>query len=183
MSDIAHTLARLAQQKAIKARRRRVQRQIQQAQQQAQQHAQAQPPKVAAPVLSATQQQGHHAETRALAHLQQAGLVLLARNLSCLAGEIDLVCRDGQTLVFVEVRERHASRFGGAATSIHTAKQQRLIRAAQYWLPDLCQRHFQGRRPVCRFDAVVLDVHGDDDGDDAKQAHIQWIRHAFTSPA
>jgi len=118
------------------------------------------------------QQQGSRAEERAWAHLQQAGLVLLARNLTCRAGEIDLVCLDGQTLVFVEVRERQSGRFGGAAASINTAKQQRLIRAALYWLPSLSERHFYGRVPVCRFDAVALDG-----------SHIRWIRHAFALPA
>jgi len=174
MSDTAHALARLAQQKAIKARRQRVQRQVKQAQLQVQ--GQGQKPKIAAPAQSSTQQQGSCAEDRAAAYLQKAGLTLLARNLSCRFGEIDLVCLDGQgpgeqTLVFVEVRERQGSRFGGAAASIDAAKQQRLIRAARHWLPRLRTRYFQERLPACRFDVVALDG-----------AKIRWIRHAFALP-
>lgn len=158
---IAQQLARQAQQRAIRARRKRQQRQAK--------LRQAGRAPAAAPVQrSPTQRQGRHAEARALAYLADAGLTPLARNLSCKAGEIDLVCLDGGTLVFVEVRERQDARYGGAAASIGRAKQRRLIRAAQFWLPSLRRRHFQGRMPVCRFDAVALNGRA-----------IEWIRHAF----
>lgn len=161
VASSAAQLARLAQQKAIRARRRRQQRQ-------AREPDAAKPPGAPAP-RSPSQRQGWRAESLALRHLEAAGLVLLARNLACRAGEIDLVCRDGAILVFVEVRARRDARFGGAAASIGRSKQQRLTRAAQYWLPSLCRRYFQGRPPPCRFDAVTLDG-----------AAVHWIRHAFT---
>jgi len=117
-----HALARAAQIKVIRARKRRVQRQVGKAQER---QARSVALDVSGKAVSPTQRQGSWAEDRALAHLQAAGLVLLARNLACRAGEIDLVCLDGQTLVFVEVRERQDERFGGAAASVDVAKQQR----------------------------------------------------------
>src|SRR5699024_9105799 len=69
-------------------------------------------------------------EQRACTHLAQAGLALVARNYSTRFGELDLVMRDGETLVFVEVRYRRDTRFGGAAASVTRRKRERLIRAA-----------------------------------------------------
>ena len=103
---------------------------------------------------------GRHAEDRAPAYLQQQGLQLIERNARNRRGEIDLVMRDGDTLVFVEVRQRASARFGGAAASIDATKQARLWRSAQ---------HFLGRYPVpppCRFDAVCM--HG---------TAMTWLRH------
>jgi len=177
-TDTPHALARVAQQRAIHARRRRVQRQVRAAQAQGLESPVSMPVSASAARIgnSPAQRQGGRAEDRAAAYLQDAGLTLLARNLSCRFGEIDLVCLDGQhsgeqALVFVEVRERQGSRFGGAAASIDAVKQQRLVKAAQYWLPDLRRRHFHGRLPACRFDVVALDG-----------AKIRWIRHAFALP-
>lgn len=75
----------------------------------------------------------------------------MARNFRTRHGEIDLVMRDGETLVFVEVRLRSTARFGGAAASITGAKRARLVAAAEGYLAQL------GREPPCRFDAVLLD--------------------------
>lgn len=107
---------------------------------------------------------GTAAEELAARFLAQRGLHIVARNYRCRGGEIDLVCRDGATLVFVEVRLRSNRRFGGAAASITAAKRRRLIRAAGHYLA--------GRpMPVCRFDAVLLDR--------LDAAGIEWIRNAF----
>jgi len=100
-----------------------------------------------------TEQQrlGRLGEDRALAHLSAAGLVLVERNFLCKAGEIDLIMRHGAHLVFVEVRRRAGSRYGGAAASVTPAKQRRLIHAAQFYL----QRYRS--LPPCRFDLVAID--------------------------
>ena len=124
-----------------------------------------------APKRSPTQRRGDHHEAAALRLLQSRGLTLLARNLWCRAGEIDLAMRDGDTLVFVEVRARALSRYGDAAASIGRQKQARLARAAAYWLPELARRHWGGACPAARFDAVVFD-----DG------QPQWLRGAFWLP-
>ena len=97
------------------------------------------------------QRLGRQGEDRALAHLQAQGLTLLERNFLCKAGELDLIMLDGPVLGFVEVRQRASARFGGAVYSVTPAKQQRLLRAAQYYL----LRH--KIPPPCRFDLIAID--------------------------
>jgi len=109
------------------------------------------------PRRSPTQRAGDKGEDQALALLTAHGLTLLTRNLSCALGEIDLVMRDGDTLVFVEVRARRSQQYGGAAASIGSVKRQRLYRAAYFFLPQLAREHWRGVEPVCRFDVVALE--------------------------
>ena len=94
---------------------------------------------------------GARAEAIAADYLAGRGLVIVARNFRTRHGEIDLVARDGETLVFVEVRLRSRHDFGGASASVTADKQQRLIAASLAYLARL------GREPPCRFDAVLLD--------------------------
>jgi len=106
---------------------------------------------------------GEAAEDRAAAYLEGRGLAIVARNYRTRLGEIDLVARDGATLVFVEVRRRLSSRsFGGAAGSIDGPKRRRIAAAARHYLARL------GTEPPCRFDVVA--VQGDD---------LTWLRAAF----
>ena len=105
--------------------------------------------------------EGARAEEQAARFLAGRGLIILARNYRCRGGEIDLVCRDGATLVFVEVRLRTNRDFGGAAASITPAKQRRIALAANHYLAGK-------PLPACRFDAVLLDG-----------TRIDWIRNAF----
>jgi len=100
---------------------------------------------------TAQQVAGLAGEDQALAYLQQQGLQLLERNFRCKGGEIDLIMQDGKVLVFVEVRVRSDGKFGGAAASVGSAKQKRLIIAAQVYL----QRHTMP--PPCRFDVIAFD--------------------------
>lgn len=102
--------------------------------------------------LSDKQRLGRLGEDAALAFLLQQGLTLVERNVSCKGGEIDLVMRSGQMLVFVEVRQRASAQFGGAAASITPAKQQRMLRAAQFYLLRL------KKLPPCRIDVVAIDA-------------------------
>jgi putative endonuclease len=102
--------------------------------------------------LTTRQIQGNAGEDEALAHLQRHGLVLVERNFRCKGGEIDLIMRDGAGLVFVEVRQRAASGFGGAVASVTPAKQRRLIHAAQFYLLRIKPL------PPCRFDLVAIDA-------------------------
>ena len=99
-------------------------------------------------------------------YLMRQGLSVIGRNFRVRGGEIDLVCRDGKATVFVEVRMRSRSDFGGAAASITAAKQARLVLAARHWLV----RH--GETP-CRFDCMLLD------GLDS--SNIEWLRNAFAA--
>jgi putative endonuclease len=114
---------------------------------------------------------GRRAEDLADEHQRRAGLVVLARNVRCRGGEVDLICADGRTIVFVEVRLRRNRCFGGAAASIGPAKQRRVALAASHWLAGEGRRY--ANRP-CRFDAVLLDRL---DG-----ATITWLKAAFDAP-
>lgn len=114
-------------------------------------------------------ERGRAAEDRAADYLEARGLAILARNFRRRAGEIDIVAREGVTLVIVEVRARSRHAFGGAAASVGPRKQQRLIRAAQL----LLAAHPEWRRMPARFDVIVEE--GDGEG-----ARMEWIRHAFT---
>ncbi len=94
---------------------------------------------------------------------------MLARNLRCRAGELDLICLDGGTLVIVEVRLRTTSTFGGALASVTLRKRQRIIRATEFHR----QRRPAWRDRLMRFDVVA--VHRRPDG----THDIEWIRDAF----
>jgi putative endonuclease len=99
--------------------------------------------------------------------LARHGLVIVERNWRRRVGEIDLVARDGDVLVFVEVRLRRRSDFGGAAASITGAKRARMIAAAGLYLARLRQT------PACRFDAVLLDA--------LDPARIEWLRDVLST--
>jgi putative endonuclease len=105
---------------------------------------------------------GAEAEDRAARFLASQGLTLVERNFRTRFGEIDLVARDGETLVFVEVRLRTGNRFGGAAASVDSSKRARIVAASRLYLARLASE------PPCRFDVVTLD------GEAAR-----WIRAAF----
>ncbi|VVC82057.1 YraN family protein [Sideroxydans sp. CL21] len=106
---------------------------------------------------------GAQAEQVAAQFLQKNGLRLIQRNFRCRFGEIDLILRDGETLIFAEVRQRSRGDFGGAAASIDAHKQRRLILTAQHYLASL------PRIPPCRFDAVLLDA----------ADNVEWVKNAF----
>jgi putative endonuclease len=111
---------------------------------------------------TAKQAAGDAAEERAARHLAAHGLAILARNYRTRLGEIDLIAREGGTLVFVEVRQRASDRFGGAAASVDHRKRARIEAAAGLYLARLAHE------PPCRFDVITLE------GDRA-----EWIRAAF----
>ena len=108
---------------------------------------------------------GAEAEATAAAFLERRGLTVLERNYRCRLGEIDLIARDGDTTVFVEVRRRASSdAFGGARASITSAKRMKLVRAARFYLSR------QRTMPPCRFDALLIE---------GEPPRIDWIRDAF----
>jgi putative endonuclease len=111
------------------------------------------------------QETGFAAEDLALEYLVNSGLRLVSRNYRCRFGEIDLIMREADTLVFVEVRLRSRSSFGGAAESITAAKRGRLLAAARCYLSAL------SRQPPCRFDVVTLDK--------GHTNAVRWLKDAF----
>ena len=108
------------------------------------------------------QSRGAEAEDRAARFLAQQGLDIVARNYRTRFGEIDLIARDGAVLVFVEVRMRSSEGFGGAAGSVDSRKQSRIVAAARQFLASLT------REPPCRFDVVTLEG-----------GAPKWLRGAF----
>ena len=111
-------------------------------------------------------QRGDDAETLAADYLKAQGMTLLQRNYHCRFGEIDLVMKQGGTIVFVEVRMRSHTTFGGAAASITASKQQKLIRTAEHFL----QQHGNA---ACRFDAILMNT--------LNSSQIEWVRDAFSA--
>ena len=112
---------------------------------------------------------GDDAERIAESFLIRRGLALVARNYRCRYGEIDLIMRQAETLVFVEVKLRKTNSgkvdFGGALASITPSKQVKLIATAQHYLAGMKQL------PPCRFDAVLLNSLNVDD--------VEWLTNAF----
>jgi putative endonuclease len=108
---------------------------------------------------------GAEAERQAQRHLERHGLKLVARNWRCPGGELDLVMRERDTLVMVEVRKRTRSDYGDAFESVHRHKRRRLVRAARMFLAG----HPEYARSTVRFDVVAVD------GADA----VEWLQAAF----
>jgi putative endonuclease len=88
----------------------------------------------------------------ACAHLEQAGIRVVARNFRCRGGEIDVVARDGDTVVFVEVKERGGSSHGSAIEAVTPLKRHRLLRAARLY----AAQHGLEEKPL-RFDVIAID--------------------------
>lgn len=109
-------------------------------------------------------QRGEKAETLAADFLCAKGLRIAEKNYRSRYGEIDLIAREGATVVFVEVRSRSSETYGGAAASITTAKREKLIKTARHYLAGISPL------PPCRFDAVLIS---------GEPPRIEWIRNAF----
>jgi putative endonuclease len=108
-------------------------------------------PRAPTGTVTAAQAAGGAAEDAAARFLEDRGLAIVARNYRTRMGEIDLIARDGETLVFVEVRMRSSDHYGGGAESIGWRKRSRIEAAARQYLALL------RREPACRFDVVTLD--------------------------
>jgi len=108
---------------------------------------------------------GAAAEDLALQYLQQHGLVLRQRNYRSRFGEIDLIMNDGATLVFVEVKARSGTGFGGSSHAITPAKIGKLTATAEQYLAGLRPT------PPCRFDAVLVQGKA--------PVQIDWLKNIF----
>lgn len=120
------------------------------------------------PPKTPRQRRGAHAEDQACRYLQRHGLRLIERNYRSRRGEIDLIMRDADNLVFVEVRYRRQHRYGSGLESVDRRKQQRIIACAAYYLHS----HPQAASLAARFDVVALTP-------DNGSLRIDWIRNAF----
>ncbi|ORE85478.1 hypothetical protein ATO7_14688 [Oceanococcus atlanticus] len=107
---------------------------------------------------------GAAAEAQACAYLEREGLICLERNMSCRLGEIDLIMRDREEVVIVEVRARAHGALVDALNSVSTHKRRRIIQATRYWQT----RHPELADEPLRFDIVAINGQ-----------HIDWQRNAF----
>ncbi len=113
-------------------------------------------------MMSSTVGQGQQAELTARTYLEQQGLKFVAQNQRYRFGEIDLIMRDQQTWVFVEVKFRSSTQFGGALTALSAAQISRIRKAAQQYI----QTH--KINAPCRFDMVAINT-----------TDIQWLQGCF----
>lgn len=117
-------------------------------------------------MLASKREKGRAAEDKALNYLTQQGLKLVARNFNSYVGEIDLIMRDNDYLVFIEVRKRSSTRFGSGIESITYTKRQKIIKTSDYYM---IKNKLQDKFPL-RFDMLSLD---------GKSEAITWIKDAF----
>lgn len=119
------------------------------------------------PTKSKKRSQGDVAEKLAYAFLLKQGLNLIEKNFNTRAGEVDLIMKDNkdsETLIFIEVRYRQNQDFGGAAASVTSKKQQRIIKAS------LAYQQKNEPQSSMRFDVVAIE------GDNME---INWVKSAF----
>ena len=112
---------------------------------------------------------GSDAERLAGHFLKHQGLISVARNFRCRLGEIDLIMRDDECLVFVEVRYRASNRFSRAGLTVDIHKQRKLIRTAALFLA----KREKFANSLVRFDVVAIDA------DERGKKSIEWIKDAF----
>jgi len=120
-------------------------------------------------VTDRRQEVGRRGEEAARAFLKRRGVRILVENFVCAAGEIDLIGRDGDTLVFIEVKTRTSEAFGPPHLAVHRRKQHQIVRAAQWYLTEQ-------RLPEvpCRFDVLALAF-----PPDGGKPRVDWVRDAF----
>ncbi len=111
---------------------------------------------------------GESLEDFALKFIQNHGLRIVTKNYFCKMGEIDIIARDEQNFVFIEVRYRSSDAFGGSEASVGKKKQRRIILAAAHYL----QKNGLNNKTACRFDVVALTGK-------VTQLKYNWIKGAF----
>ena len=113
---------------------------------------------------------GLNAETLAVKFLRRKGMRLITRNYHCRHGEIDLIVRHGNLIVFVEVRFRSNRHFGTAIESVTAAKRSKII---------YCARHFMMRNPRLNGHDIRFDIIGICHDERCQGFEIDWLENAF----
>lgn len=113
----------------------------------------------------AARRRGKDAESQAAAYLQSKGLQLMGRNYQCPRGEIDLIMRDAEHLVFVEVRHRSTASHGSPVETVTSSKRRKLIFAA---------RHYIAKKGISDNQCIRFDVVGIQPG-----TAVDWVQNAF----
>lgn len=96
---------------------------------------------------------GRDKEALAAEYLEKSGYRILERNFYCRVGEIDIIARDGDTYVFVEVKYRKTAGFGMPEEAVSRIKQDKIYKTAMYYI----YRHHKGNDVLCRFDVIAVD--------------------------
>jgi len=116
-----------------------------------------------------TKQSGDIAEQLAANFLAEQGLIFVESNVHSRQGEIDLVMKEKDTFVFIEVKYRKNKHFGGAIAAIPYKKQQKIIKTAAFYLQ---QHSLKEYNTSCRFDVVAIDG-------ELNHPEITWLKNAF----
>jgi len=111
---------------------------------------------------------GKQAEDWALAYLLERGCTLIERNYRWRGGELDLIMREGNCTVFVEVRYRKNTHYGLPQETLDYRKRARLIATARLFL----QNHREAAKQPSRFDVIAITLRGG-------SPHVDWIRNAL----
>lgn len=119
-------------------------------------------------MLLSKRAQGQHYEVAAEKHLISCGLSPIERNFLIKGGELDLIMKDGETIVFVEVRYRKSQAYGHAAETVTASKMKKLIKTATLWLS---KNGLSVYSTDFRFDLVAIHQQGE---------QIEWIKNAIT---
>ena len=117
---------------------------------------------------------GDQVEDLVVSYLLEKGLKIIAQNYLCKMGEVDIIARDKEGLIFVEVRYRKNSQFGGSVFSVNKSKQKKLIKAAAHYL----QTHRLTNKVACRFDVMAIEGKIAF-GMPLTAEQINWIKGAF----
>ena len=120
-----------------------------------------------------TREQGEYTENLACQFLKNKGFKLIEKNFNCRVGEIDLIMKDADNIVFVEVRYRRNNNFGSGAESITASKQLKLVKTAELYL----QQNTKLNKYPSRFD--VVSITGFIETDNINKINFDWIENAF----
>lgn len=120
-----------------------------------------------------TREQGLYTENLACQFLENKGFKLIEKNFNCRLGEIDLIMKDNDNLVFVEVRYRRNNNFGSGAESVTAGKQSKLIKTASLYL----QQHDKLNKYPARFD--IVSITGVVETNNINNIDFDWIENAF----
>lgn len=116
-----------------------------------------------------TTNKGQCAEQLAAKFLRSNGLKVLTQNFHCRFGEIDIIAQDNNTIIFIEVKYRKQTSFGGAISAVPVSKQQKIIKSAQIYLQQAALNEYN---TACRFDVIALQG-------SFSQPDINWLTNAF----
>jgi len=110
---------------------------------------------------------GKKGEEIAIRFLKKNGYKIIERNYVCKVGEMDIIAREKDTLVFIEVKTRTSTAFGPPQLAVNSTKQMQLSKVALYFLKEKCLEDIKAR-----FDVVAIVVR-------PKEEEIELIKNAF----